>query len=227
LGRKRPGQRNLAAGLTDGVEEFFGMADTGKGQKSLAGQPHPAGWPRMRLEDRSAGTRRLANDGICSKAVAHLQQRAGENQLVDDASPERTARNDAAVADAVACVDNDQRIVDVDARALETVIHDQEITAMLFQQEAGAGGTVRRHCDRRVRGQKQRFIADMLGGVMMRIDDMRPCKGAAMAARQETWIELHAPGLPGQFDRHRRLAGAADCEVADAKHRRLNLLARR
>ena len=81
---------------------------------------------------------------------------------------QRTAGNDAAIADAVARVDDDQRIVDVDARALEAVVHDQEIAAVLFQQQPGAGGAIRRHRHRRMLGQKQRLVADMPGAVVMR-----------------------------------------------------------
>ena len=85
--RKRPGQRNLAAGLRTVSKNFSGWPMPAKARYRLPAKPRLAAWPRMRLEDRPAGARRLADDGIGSKALAHLQQRAGENQLVDDASP--------------------------------------------------------------------------------------------------------------------------------------------
>lgn len=123
-----------------------------------------------------------------------------------------------AVAEAVAGIDDHQRVVDFDARALKAVIHDEEIAAVLVQKQPRARRAISRHGHRCVRGKQKRLVADMPGAVVARIHHMRLAERAAVPPRQEAGLVAHLPCAPGKRDRHRGLAGAADGEIADAKH---------
>ena len=179
-----------------------------------------------RVEDRLAGARRLADHRIGGVALAHLRARRRHSAAGRPAAPASDRRDDVAIAEAAARIDHHQRIVDVDARALEAVVHDQEIAAAV--RSAGArrprdcGVTATGACSRPAAAARRRHAwrCRDAASTMMRLG-----KAAAMAARQEAGLQLHALGLPGERDRDRGLAGAADGEIADAQHRRVDLLA--
>ena len=89
-----------------------------------------------------------------------------------------------------------------------------------LEQQSRAGGAIRCHGDRRVRGEQQRLVADIARRYLQPTSTMRGAGGvAAMAARQEAGLHAIAVCLPRKRDRDRRLAGTANCEIADAKHR--------
>src|SRR5690606_3987693 len=117
------------------------------------------------LEHGFSRARCLADDLVSSSALAYLQHRIGKTKLFEQRRAQWATGYDMTIADAIACIDHDQGIVDVNARALEAVVHDDEITAMI-EQEPRAGRAVRRHRDRRMHCQKQRLIADMGGAVV-------------------------------------------------------------
>ena len=68
-------------------------------------------------------------------------------------------------------------------------------------------------------GQQQRLVADSRGIVPRRIDPQRPRQPPAVAAGQEMRPPAARDQLRRQRHRHRRLAGAARDEIADADHR--------
>ena len=67
--------------------------------------------------------------------------------------------------------------------------------------------------------QQQRLVADRRGIVPRRIDPQRPGQPAAVAAGQEVRPPAARDQLRRQRQGHRRLAGAAGDQVADADHR--------
>jgi hypothetical protein len=175
------------------------------------GAHHRLGGARSRAHHRRAGI-----------AVADPEQRIGMAHLVDHRRAQRTGGNDGAVADTAARIERDQGIVVIHRPALETVIHDDEVDAIIGELP-GAGRAVARHHGRRGARQQKRLVADGERGVMFEIDAMRAEDAAAVAARQEARpVAGFRDGL-ADGDRGRRLAGAADGQIADAQHRRHHL----
>ena len=76
-------------------------------------------------------------------------------------------------------------------------------------------------CDdgRRHARQQQRLVADLRGRVGMRIDHFRTGEAAAIAAAQTKRPLAGRLQHFGEHHRGRRLAGAAEREIADAQHR--------
>jgi hypothetical protein len=67
--------------------------------------------------------------------------------------------------------------------------------------------------------QKQRFVADVAGAMMFQIDDGRHVERAAITAAEESGLQPLFADDARKRDGGRRLAGAADGEIADADDR--------
>jgi hypothetical protein len=148
-------------------------------------------------------------------AVADRQQRVRLAHLLGERRAHRPARHQMAVADAAAAVDDQQRIVEGELRALEAVVHDDEVGALLHQFPGALDAPARDH-RQRLAGEQQRLVADGAGAVVVRIDDGGDVQRAAIAARQEAGLQAAGLRRAGERDRRRRLAGAAHGEIADA-----------
>ena len=124
-----------------------------------------------------------------------------------------------AVADAAPGIDHDQRIINMDARALKAVIHDEEITA-LRQKHPCTSRPISTDGHQSSTRQKQRLVTNMACAVMFRINQMRRTGNrTAMTTRQNAGGQPHDPRLPGKGDCHRRLAGTTNCQIADTQNR--------
>src|SRR5436189_155474 len=67
--------------------------------------------------------------------------------------------------------------------------------------------------------EQERLVADLDRRVSRRIDQLRAGKPSAVAAAQEGRALARRNQKPGERNRGRRLAGAADSRIADAQHR--------
>ncbi len=206
------------AGAGKRVEELLRPADAGKGEQRVFPPFAKPDGLQPRTEHLPAGTRRGADQRLGALAVADQHQRVGPAELDGERCPQRARRRHHAVADADRTVDADQRQVLGQRRVLETVVHDDQVDA-LRQEELGPRDPVGTHHGRRRRGEQHRLVPDVGRGVARRIDPKRPFGRAAIAARHVSRLEAASPGDAGERDRGRRLAGAADDEIADADHR--------
>jgi len=139
-------------------------------------------------------------------------------ELDAERRPQRTGRNDVAVADAAAAIEEDDREILLERGILQPVVHHDDAGAGELR-EFRAGDAVARDDGRSETSQQQRFVADLRGVVDRRIDAHRAGKPSAVAAAEEEWPLARREEEMGDRKRSRRLAGAADGEVAEANHR--------
>ncbi len=128
--------------------------------------------------------------------------------------PQRAGRKHLAVADAAAAVHHHDRAVLAQRRILEAVVHHDRARPRRARR-VRAGGTVACNDGRREPGEQQRLVADIGGSVLRWVDPHRARERAAVAAAEHN----RPPSGPGQNlrdrNRRRRLAGAAQGQVAD------------
>lgn len=170
---KWAGVHHRAPGSCDRIEELSGMTDAGEGKEAALGEAFRILWLQGGIENRFSSPRGLPHHAIGGAIIAHSQQGIGIDKLIYNLCPQRSGGNDLAISQSMAGIDHQQRIIDVNAGALETVIHDKEIAALLIQQKPGAGGAVCGYRNWGMSGQKQRFIANMFCRIMVWIDNMR------------------------------------------------------
>jgi hypothetical protein len=154
-------------------------------------------------------------------AIADLQEPGHVPHLLGKRRPHRAARHEMAVADAAHRIDDDKRIIQRQARALETVIHDDEIDAFLHQPVCAFHPLAGDDRDRLSR-QEQRLIADIGRAVLSRIDKRGDVERAAVTAAEKSGFQALCGGGSRNCHRRRCLAGAAHGEVADADDRNGN-----
>lgn len=102
-------------------------------------------------------------------------------------------------------------------RALETVIHNDEIAAQRFEI-FGCFYPVRRERHRSMTRQKQRFVAHMPRAVMAGIDQMQPAIIATIATRNDAGFHAPRNRPSGKSDGRGRLARAANRKIANAQN---------
>ena len=131
---------------------------------------------------------------------------------------QRSRRQAQAVADSDRAVDHrDGEVLD-QGRVLQPVIHDDDAGAAAGAQR-GAGWAVARDDRRKGAGEQQGLVADVSGRMHLRIDADGTGKAAAVAAGQEERPHARLRQQGGEGERGRRLARAADREIADAHDR--------
>ena len=173
---------------------------------------------QARLEHRKvAGTRGGRDLGGAGRGTHH-QQRIGTLELSAQRRPQRAGRDHLAVADAAPGVDHQHREILGQRRILKPVIHDDDAGAG-GDCEARAGNARSRHHGRRRARQQQRLVADLGRTMPGGIDRERTGKLAAIAAAEERGPLAGRHEHAGDRKRGRRLAGAADGQIADADHR--------
>ena len=153
------------------------------------------------------------------------KHRVGARELRLQRCAQRTRREDAAIADGAPSIDHQNRKVFSERRVLKTVVHHNRIRAVTLRG-AGAREAVARDNGRRKFGQEQRLVADVGGAMNRTIDAHRTGETAAITASQKEWAFVLGKQKPPDGERRRRLAGAADREVAHANDRDANFLAR-
>ena len=141
----------------------------------------------------------------------------GVAQLRRQRGPQRAGGHDQAVADAGTGVDGDEDEILFEAGILQAVIHDDEVDPFGGETRRAGGAVVGEY--RRSAGGEQRRLVAETGGVTVGINHDRTDLAAAIAAGEEARPIPPAPGDPGKGKGGRRLAGAADDEVADADDR--------
>src|SRR5581483_4129239 len=131
-------------------------------------------------------------------------------------------RKDAAIADAALPIDHDQSEFLMQRRILKSIVHDDGGGAS-GARHTGAGHTVARDDRRRRARQQERLVADFSSAMPRRIDANRTFEIAAITATEEEDAppRLDQPAADGE--RRRRLASAADREIADADDRHADL----
>src|SRR5690554_639164 len=107
------GHHDLATNSAHRVEEFFWFANAGKGHAWSTDDPIRHSGAYRRLEERPSSLCGLSHNEFSFRAVSDLQYCVCMAHLVNHSGAHRTTRNDVTVADASACVDNNQRIVHV------------------------------------------------------------------------------------------------------------------
>ena len=175
--------------------------------------------PAMKHRSRAGFVDEVLRDHtLRSGIVADHQQRVGALHLRGERRAQRPSRKDATIADAAPAVDHGDGPILGERRILQAVIHDHDGRALGFRQR-GAGDAVAGNNGRRRARQQQGFVADQAGRIGVGVDALWHGVAAAIAARQ---AERRFAGLAQQRHQHhggRRLAGAAECEIADAQHR--------
>ena len=174
---------DLNAGRSQGGKKFLGIADAGEcknfaaadrrddaaiGLEASVEDGHAA--PLRAIEDESRAIRRTDDD-----------QRLCAVELQVERRPHRPRRDDVAVADAAAAIDDDYGQILGKRRVLQPVIHYDDAGAGELR-EFCAGDTVARDDGGRKPGEEERLVADVTGPMDRRIDAHGPGKLAAIAA---------------------------------------------
>src|SRR5690606_2480571 len=126
--------------------------------------------------------------------------------------------HDPAVAEAVGGIHHQQRKVLGEARVLKAVVEDQRLGPALDRRTC-RGDAITSHPGGGYLRQQQRLVADGAMVVPCRIGPHGPALAPAIAAAQEVRLHTRLAEVKRQGDRHRRLAGAARDEIADADDR--------
>ena len=153
-----------------------------------------------------------------SPSGGEQHDRVGAGEAAAQIFAQRPGRDHPAVAKAIIGVDDEQRQSLGDRRVLKPVVEQDRLGAG-FDRGGDTGGAVARDPARRARGEQQRLVADLAASCVG--DRPAPARqSAAIAARHDVHGNA-ARGEPvGERQRHRRLAGAAGDQIADADHRR-------
>ncbi len=140
--------------------------------------------------------------------------------------PQRTRRNDAPIADAAAAVDDEYSQVFDEGRVLKSVVHHDDAGAA-HPRGLRALEAVARDDGRREPRQQQRLVTDLGGGMDRRVDPHRAAQASAIAAAEKVGVRVRGQKEPRYRESRRRLAGAADREVAEADDRNADAAAGR
>ncbi len=132
--------------------------------------------------------------------------------------PQGTCRKHTSVADAALGVDHGQREILFQRRVLQAVIHDDDGCA-LRPGQGGARHAVARHDRGRHPRQQQCLVTDLGRMIIVRIDQFRSGDAAPIAAAETEWLLTRLSQRLRQSYHCRRLAGPAQCEIADTEHR--------
>ena len=151
-------------------------------------------------------------------ALADDQQRVGALKLRVERRAQRPGREHAAIADAAAAVDHGHGEILGERAVLQAVVHDDDAGALRLRQR-GAGDAVARDDGRRRAREQQRLVADLGRAVRVRLDPFRSGDAAAIAAGEEEHVLAGRGQHLRDGDGGRRLAGAAEGEIADADDR--------
>ena len=200
-------------------EEFAGIGDAGECEHPRAGELGDGGGLRGKLavEPRQAAPPRGRDRRLGSSARGTDHQHGvGMIELGFERRPQRTGREHPAIADAAAAVEHRDDEVLGERRVLPAVVHDDGV---------GSGPRRRRGARRAIMGddgggdagEQQRFVADRVGGLP--VDPHRTGKLSAIAAREKERAVARRDENMGGGDGGRRLAAAADGEIADAQDR--------
>ena len=130
--------------------------------------------------------------------------------------PQRASREHPAIADAAAAVEHRDDEVLGERRVLPAVVHDDGVGSGL-RRRRGARRAIMGDDGGGDAGEQQRLVADIGGG--LRVDPHRPGEPSAIAAREKERAVACPDENMRDSDGGRRLAAAADGEVADAQDR--------
>ena len=198
-------------------EELAGIGDAGKGERPPPRQFRGGRADRFETarEHRKPAPLRLTHDPAGALAcVAHNQDGMRAVELRGKRRAQRTRRDHISVADAAPAVQRHEGHVFDERRVLQAVIHHDEVG--LFPRGGGrAGDAVARNDGRRDAGEQQRLVADLRragAGADAHGADQR----AAVTAREKRRAQAGAQEEARDRDRGRRLATAADRQIADA-----------
>ena len=155
---ERPRRGESSPRLLDRAEELVRVANAGECEEGTPLDPASRARAGDRVVNRKGCARGEADDRIGGVSFPHPDDGIGMAQLIDQRRPDRTAGNDVAIAQPALRIHDQEPVVVVDAGALETVVHDQEV-APFRDQQPGAGRPVGRHGGGRLRGEQKRLVA--------------------------------------------------------------------
>ena len=151
-------------------------------------------------------------------AVADHQKRVGPRKLGGERRPQRTCRKHARVTDAAPPVDDGQGEILDERSILQTVVHDDDAGAVRARR-LRAGDAVARHHGRRGAAPAATPRRRPARRCRHEHRPLRTGEAAAIAAAQTKRPFAGRLQHFGQHHRGRRLARAAEREIADAQHR--------
>ncbi|HEX8808084.1 MAG TPA: hypothetical protein VF760_03725, partial [Xanthobacteraceae bacterium] len=173
IGKGRP-VRYLDASGVECCEKFFRIGNAREGQ-NLASANRVDDGP-IRFEP-AAKKGDLAPLGVLDDACGAVcrsdhDQRLCASELQLQRSAQRSSRNDAAIADAAAAVDEDETQVLRQRRILKTIIHHDDARSG-GTREGCSGDAIARDDGWREARQQNRFVTDIGGLVQRRVDAHR------------------------------------------------------
>src|SRR5579883_391749 len=204
----------------EGRKKLFRPADASEGEDVAPFQARRR--RRLRYEPRA---NRLSADGGAPALSGGIRRvndhRDGDMRpLRAGGRTQRSGRKAEPVAETIGAVDRRQAEILGERGILQAVVEDKDARAS-GDRCIGGGRSIRRDEAGRDTREQQRLVADLARAVALRIDrNRRAAAPAAIAARQERDVLALRDQQLGDRDRSRRLARAADGEIADADHRR-------
>ena len=153
---------DIDAGRGERGKELFRIADTGKGQRLAAAdrRDHAAIGLKPGVENRESVPARALDHRRRAVGRTDDDQRLGAVKLQAERRPQRAGRNNVAVADAAAAIDDNDAEVLGERGVLQAVVHHHDAGAGELR-EFRAGDAVARDDGGREPGQQQRLVADV------------------------------------------------------------------
>jgi hypothetical protein len=136
-----------------------------------------------------------------------------------------TRREDTAIADGAASIDDQDGKVLRKRRVLKSVVHYNHIRPVALR-DARAREAVASDNGRRKFGQEERLVADVGCAMEGRINLHGTGETPAVTARQKEEVFVLGKQNPADGERGRRLAGTARCEVANTNDGAADFLSR-
>ena len=163
-------------------------------------------------------TRSVPDQFVSAVGCADLQQCVGTNQLVDQGRAQGATREDVAIADTTSGVDDEQGIIEVKTGALEAIVHDDEVASRVLQG-LRTGQSICAHDHRCMPREQHRLVADVAGTVMIQINAVQTGECAAIATRNNAWLETCCSRRLRKRYGCRRFACSAQGKITYAQYR--------
>src|SRR5262245_8461771 len=185
VGKARPA-RYLDAGGGERCEKFFRIGNACEGQHLASTNGVDDGPIRFEpaVEKRNPAALGTLDDACSAVRRSDHDQRLRAIKLQIQRSTQRSSRNDAAIADAAAAVDENKAQVLGERWILKAIIHNDDACSGGTCECRSSDAVARAHGRGKPR-QENRFTADIGSPVQRRIDAHRTGQATAIAAAQK------------------------------------------